>query len=132
LLHFQCAVVTTGSAGVGGGIEADLVDAAEAKVVSKVEDENADADVDEDEDEDTASGGSRRPTARGGGGGWAITVGAAAKARGAVMTGARNELDAAMAAPAGAAVRGRPGAANEVGARSGGARKWCAACSCVW
>ncbi len=108
---------------MGGEIEADVVEEAEATVAGKVDDaeEDEDEDEDKDEDEETASGGSRRPTARGGGGG-AITVGAAAKARDAVMTGARNELDAAVVAPAGAAVRGRPGAANEVGARAG--------CSC--
>ncbi len=100
-----------------------MVEEAEATVAGKVEDENAAADVDEDDDVDegTARGGSRRPTARGGGGGWAIAVGAADKARGAVMTGARNEFEAAMAASVGPAVRGRPGAANEVGAWCGGA-----------
>ena len=78
-----------------------MADAVEAEVI--VEGEGKEMEGQADEDEGTASEGSRRPIARGGGGG-ATTVDTAADARGAAMDGARNELDAAVAAPVGTAM----------------------------
>jgi hypothetical protein len=108
LLHFQWAILALGKEGTSRCREADAVEAeviVEGNGKEREEQEDKDADAGADADEETASEGSRRPTAReGGGGGGATTAATAANARGAAMGGARNELDAAVAAPVSAAV----------------------------